>query len=139
MFLFPRPTIRRQWGHDPSIGNPSLYWSSTLASSQFVRFSVPLPSESSSWPCEPSRVLERKGAKSTMISRSSGHTEPSAASSCCVSDASRVISDAVPSGAGNGRKTGRRAKKKRRHQQNQVNNNIHNNNNSKRNVEWFLK
>ena len=65
----------------------------------------PLPSSSSSWPCDPSSVLERNGAKSTMISRRSGHTEPRAASSCCVSDASLVINDVPLNGTGNDRKT----------------------------------
>ena len=64
----------------------------------------PLPSASNSCPWEPSNVFERNGEKSTMISRNSGQTEPRAASSCCVSEASRVISD-VLNGAGNGRKT----------------------------------
>ena len=76
----------------------------------------PLPSSSSSCPCDPSSVLDRNGAKSTIISRSSGHTEPSAASSCCVSEASRVINDVPLSGTGNDRKT--------------INNNNNNNNQS---------
>lgn len=50
---------------------------------------LPLPSISNSCPWEPTRVFERKGAKSTMISRKSGQTEPNAISNFCVSDASR--------------------------------------------------
>jgi len=49
---------------------------------------LPLPSMSNSWPCDPTKVLDKNGAKSTMISRRSGHTEPSAASSLWVRDAS---------------------------------------------------
>lgn len=52
-------------------------------------FPSPLPSINSSWPCEPTSVLERKGAKSTIISRKRGQTEPRAISSFCVRDASR--------------------------------------------------
>lgn len=49
----------------------------------------PLPSMRSSCPWEPTKVLERKGAKSTMISRSKGDTDPKAISNFCVSEASR--------------------------------------------------
>lgn len=55
----------------------------------FLNVVNPLPSISNSWPCEPTRVLDKNGAKSTIISRSSGQTEPRAISSFCVSDASR--------------------------------------------------
>lgn len=50
---------------------------------------VPLPSIRSSWPCDPTRVFDKNGAKSTIISRSNGQTEPSAISSFWVREASR--------------------------------------------------
>ena len=43
---------------------------------EFLKVWMALPSINRSWPWEPTKVLERKGAKSTMISRSSGHTDP---------------------------------------------------------------
>lgn len=49
----------------------------------------PLPSMRSSCPWDPTSVLDKKGAKSTMISRSRGETDPRAISSFCVSEASR--------------------------------------------------
>lgn len=49
---------------------------------------LPFPSISNSWPCDPTKVFDKNGAKSTIISRKSGHTDPSAASSLCVRDAS---------------------------------------------------
>ena len=67
---------------------------------------VPLPSNNSSWPWEPRSVLERNGAKSTMISRKSGQTDPKAASSCCVNDASLVTKELLfNAGTLNGLKT----------------------------------
>jgi hypothetical protein len=54
----------------------------------FLKVVRPLPSISNSWPCDPTRVFDRNGAKSTMISLRRGHTDPSAISSFCVSDAS---------------------------------------------------
>ena len=48
-----------------------------------------LPSSRSSWPWDPTSVLDRKGAKSTMISLSKGDTDPRAISSFWVSDVSR--------------------------------------------------
>lgn len=47
-----------------------------------------MPSISNSWPWDPTKVFDKNGAKSTIISRKSGHTELSAASSLCVRDAS---------------------------------------------------
>ena len=47
-----------------------------------------LPSIRRSCPCEPTKVLDKKGAKSTMISRRSGQTEPSANSNFWVKVAS---------------------------------------------------
>lgn len=49
---------------------------------------LPLPSISNSCPWDPTRVFDKNGAKSTIISRNSGHTEPSAASNLCVREAS---------------------------------------------------
>nr|CAD7438082.1 unnamed protein product [Timema bartmani] len=46
-----------------------------------MTLSLRLAAVISSWPCEPTSVLERNGAKSTMISLSKGHTEPKAISS----------------------------------------------------------
>lgn len=49
----------------------------------------PLPSMRSSCPWEPTSVLDRNGAKSTMISRKRGDTDPKAISSFWVREASR--------------------------------------------------
>lgn len=42
---------------------------------------IPFPSIKSSCPWEPTNVLDKKGAKSTIISLKRGHTEPRAVSS----------------------------------------------------------
>lgn len=53
-----------------------------------VAKSIPFPSINNSCPCEPTSVLDRNGAKSTIISLKSGQTEPSAVSSFWVRHAS---------------------------------------------------
>lgn len=47
-----------------------------------------MPSIKRSWPWDPTSVLDRNGAKSTMISLNKGQTDPRARSSFCVSVAS---------------------------------------------------
>lgn len=43
---------------------------------EFLKVWIAFPSIKRSWPCEPTKVFDKNGAKSTMISRKSGHTEP---------------------------------------------------------------
>uniref|UniRef100_A0A6B0UXS7 Uncharacterized protein n=1 Tax=Ixodes ricinus TaxID=34613 RepID=A0A6B0UXS7_IXORI len=61
----------------------------------FLKVLRPFPSTRRSCPCDPTRVRERKGAKSTMISLRSGHTLPRAPSSFWVRLASLVLGPSV--------------------------------------------
>ncbi len=68
--------------------NPACFWSefchsceqSSMTSSttevEVLKVVMALPSINKSWPWDPTKVLDKNGAKSTMISRNSGQTEP---------------------------------------------------------------
>jgi len=67
---------------DYTIQSPIIYESSFVHTLK-VR-NIPLPSDSNSCPCEPNKVFDKNGAKSTIISLSKGQTDPRAASNFCV-------------------------------------------------------
>jgi hypothetical protein len=64
---------------------------------EFLKVMMALPSIKRSCPCDPTSVLDRNGAKSTIISLNNGQTDPNANSNFWVKVASR---DGVETGSG---------------------------------------